>query len=85
MDFASAGSTEAHITSALSEAGTQLIGPIGDQHHRIAPSWVSSLRETAAVHWKSFLLNDTKSLFAGNQELALRMNFGTVSLEASYF
>ena len=66
------GSTEAHLTSALSEAGAQLIGPIGDQAPPyIAQSWVRSLRETAAVHWKSLLLNDTKSLFAGNQGIGL--------------
>ena len=79
-------SSEAHITAALSEEGVHLIGPLGDQAPPcIAPSWVQSLRETAAVHWKSLFLNDTKSLFAGNGGLGLANEFGTVSLEASYF
>ena len=76
-------SSEAHISAALSEEGVHLIGPLGDQAPPcIAPSWVRSLRDTAAVHGKSLLLNDTKSLFAGNGELVLRLSLGTVSLEA---
>ena len=70
-------SSEAHITAALSEEGVHLIGPLGDQAPPcIAPSWVQSLRETAAVHEKSLLLNDTKSLFGGNGGLGLANEFG---------
>ena len=85
--FRSFHSSEAHITAALSEEGVQLIGPLGDQAPPcIAPSWVQSLRETAAVHWKSLfcLMTRSRSLQAMG-ELVLRMNLGTVSLEASYF
>ena len=78
-------SSEAHINAALSEEGVHLIGPLGDQAPPcIAPSWVQSLRETAAVHGNLFL-NDTKSLFAGNGGLGLANEFVAVSLEASHF
>ena len=77
-------SSEAHITAALSEEGVHLIGleDQAPQQHRSL--WVQSLRETAAVHEKSLLLNDTKSLLEAIGDLALRMNLRAVSLEASY-